>query len=292
MAPYVDALWTPPWWEFYGGGYRWHHGYWSRYIGFYGGIDYGYGYTGLGFDGGYWNNGQFYYNREVANVDTRVTPSVYKYSIANYTPFNRVSYNGGPGGVNRQPTARELAVRPAMRMASVTQQMQNARAAAADPRQFASVNYGHPAMTARTGPAAMPNRVSAGATHPVERQAPPNLGARSATGHAARFGEASRMARPEVPHGHRSITVERRAAAGGSHRQIAPRGHTVERAHAGAHMTRMARPPANAGFHGGSHGFGGGGHPFAGGGGGHGGGGAGGHGGGGGHGGHGGGHKG
>jgi hypothetical protein len=261
MAPYVGALWTPPWWEFYGAGYRWHHGYWGRYIGFYGAIDYGYGYTGLGFDGGYWNNGRFYYNRAVANVDPRVTPYVYRYSITNYTPFNRVSYNGGPGGVTRQATARELAVRSGMRMAPVAEQMQNARAAAMDPRQFASGNHGHPAMTTQTGPAAMPNRAAAGTPHAVERhQGTPNLSGRAAMGPGARFGGASRMERVPAQH----MPVEHRAAAGGFHREIAPHGHLAVRGHAGGHMTRVYRPPAQAGFHGGGHAFGGGGH-FAGG---------------------------
>jgi hypothetical protein len=257
IAPYLDALWTPPWWEFYGGIYRWHQGYWARYIGFYGGINYGFGYTGLGFDGGYWNNGQFYYNRAVANVDPRVTPNVYRYSIANYTPFNRVSYNGGPGGVNRQPTARELAVRPGMRMAPVAEQMRNARAAAMDPRQFASRNHGHPAMARLRGPAAMPNRAPAAA--PAER-----------TGDASRMERtpAQRMSggrpstfrteRAGIRQGHHPMRVERRAATGGFHREIAPRGHAVERAHAGADMTRAAQRPARAGFHSGGHAFGGG----------------------------------
>ena len=40
-----------------------HEGYWGPHVGFYGGIDYGFGYTGAGYAGGYWNNGAFYYNR-------------------------------------------------------------------------------------------------------------------------------------------------------------------------------------------------------------------------------------
>src|SRR6185312_10563520 len=72
LAPYVDALWTPPYWEFVGSRYRWHRGYWGTHIGFYGGIDYGFGYTGRGFYGGYWNNGRFAYNRAVTNVTVTV----------------------------------------------------------------------------------------------------------------------------------------------------------------------------------------------------------------------------
>jgi hypothetical protein len=68
MAPYVDALWTPPYWGFYDRRYRFHAGYWSRHIGFYGGINHGFGYTGLGYYGGYWNNFAFVYNGAVNNV--------------------------------------------------------------------------------------------------------------------------------------------------------------------------------------------------------------------------------
>src|ERR1700753_1060348 len=47
--PYVGALWTPGWWGGYGGGYFWHAGYWGRSIGYYGGINYGFGYFGTRF---------------------------------------------------------------------------------------------------------------------------------------------------------------------------------------------------------------------------------------------------
>ena len=80
-APYVDALWTPPYWGFVDGRYAWHHGYWGPHIGFYGGIDYGFGYTGHGYYGGYWNNGHVYYNRSVTNVNTTVVRNVYNYSV-------------------------------------------------------------------------------------------------------------------------------------------------------------------------------------------------------------------
>jgi len=46
LAPYVGALWTPSYWAYDDGHYGWHRGYWSTHIGYYGGIDYGYGYTG------------------------------------------------------------------------------------------------------------------------------------------------------------------------------------------------------------------------------------------------------
>lgn len=66
QPPYVNALWTPGWWgPGYGGGaYLWNAGYWGPYVGYYGGINYGFGYFGAGYYGGYWNRGTFFYNRE------------------------------------------------------------------------------------------------------------------------------------------------------------------------------------------------------------------------------------
>ena len=68
LAPYIGALWTPGYWGFMGGRYGWNGGYWGPYIGFYGGINYGYGYFGSGYEGGYWSRGAFYYNRSITRV--------------------------------------------------------------------------------------------------------------------------------------------------------------------------------------------------------------------------------
>ena len=53
-APFTGALWTPGYWAFARGRYNYFHGYWGPHIGFYGGVNYGYGYTGYGYRGGYW----------------------------------------------------------------------------------------------------------------------------------------------------------------------------------------------------------------------------------------------
>ena len=63
-APYTGALWTPGYWAYAPIGYYFNPGYWGLNIGYYGGINYGYGYFGQGFCGGYWNSGRFFYNRE------------------------------------------------------------------------------------------------------------------------------------------------------------------------------------------------------------------------------------
>src|ERR1700689_4833833 len=47
-APEVGFLWTPGYWGWHEGAFLWNAGYWGPNIGFYGGINYGYGYGGDG----------------------------------------------------------------------------------------------------------------------------------------------------------------------------------------------------------------------------------------------------
>ena len=100
--PAVGLLWTPGYWGWNNGAYLWHAGYWGPHVGFYGGINYGFGYTGTGFVGGYWHRGVFTYNRAVVNVGG-LHVAVYNRPVA----VNRasVSFNGGRGGSARPAVA-------------------------------------------------------------------------------------------------------------------------------------------------------------------------------------------
>src|SRR5271163_4912094 len=69
LAPQPGFLWTPAYWGWADGSYVFYDGYWGPQIGFYGGIGYGFGYFGVGFVGGRWDGGHFFYNRSVVNVD-------------------------------------------------------------------------------------------------------------------------------------------------------------------------------------------------------------------------------
>ena len=55
LAPEVGYLWTPAWWGWSGGAYLFHAGWWGPHVGFYGGISYGFGYFGHGYEGGRWD---------------------------------------------------------------------------------------------------------------------------------------------------------------------------------------------------------------------------------------------
>src|SRR5467141_3661875 len=98
LAPTPGFLWTPGYWGWGGGGYLWHAGYWGPHVGFYGGINYGFGYVGSGYYGGRWDRGHFAYNRSVNNVNVTIIHNTYNTRVVNRTT-TRVSYNGGNGGV-------------------------------------------------------------------------------------------------------------------------------------------------------------------------------------------------
>jgi hypothetical protein len=71
QPPELGFLFTPGYWEFVDGAYMWHHSYWGPHVGYYGGVNYGFGYPGDGFFGGRWEGGHFFYNREASNAGER-----------------------------------------------------------------------------------------------------------------------------------------------------------------------------------------------------------------------------
>ena len=80
------------------------------HIGFYGGINYGFGYIGIGFVGGYWNHDRYFYNRAVTNVNVTHITNVYTHNVVvNNIDNRRISYNGGPNGIRRMADPREAA---------------------------------------------------------------------------------------------------------------------------------------------------------------------------------------
>ncbi len=78
LPPSVGVLWTPGYWAFGGGAYLWHRGYWGSHVGYYGGLNYGYGYNGNGYWGGRWDGGHFRYNSAVNNLPAGRVHNVYR----------------------------------------------------------------------------------------------------------------------------------------------------------------------------------------------------------------------
>jgi hypothetical protein len=170
IAPEVGFFWTPAYWAWENDRFFFHEGYWGPEVGFYGGIDYGFGYFGHGYEGGRWDNGHFFYNRSVNNVNVTVVHNVYNTTIVNRTTVNRVSFNGGNGGRNERPTSREEAAARERRLAPVPAQREHVQAARSDRELRASSNHGKPPVAATEKPGAFRDRGAvpareAGAVH-------------------------------------------------------------------------------------------------------------------------------
>jgi hypothetical protein len=154
VAPAPGLLWTPGYWGWGGGVYIWHAGYWGPHVGFYGGINYGYGYGGVGFYGGEWRHGVFAYNTAVTNVNTTVIHNTYvNNTVINKTVINNnVSYNGGTGGTRAQPTAAERVAEREQHTPATSLQTQHEQTARGDRSMLASENHGRPAIAATAKP--------------------------------------------------------------------------------------------------------------------------------------------
>ena len=150
QAPEAGLLWTPGYWGWGDGVYVFHEGYWGPHVGFYGGVDYGFGYTGAGYAGGYWNNGAFFYNRSVNRVEN--VRNVYNKTVVNIT-VNHVSYNGGNGGVSARPTAEQQAAARDHHVPPTANQTSHVQSASGNRQLFESQNHGKPAIAATAKPA-------------------------------------------------------------------------------------------------------------------------------------------
>jgi hypothetical protein len=154
MPPEAGLLWTPAYWGWNGNGYVFNDGYWGTTVGFYGGISYGYGYGGEGYDGGRWQNDHFFYNRTVNNVNVTIVHNVYEAPAAHNNSGSHASFNGGNGGTNARPTAQDQAAAHQKHIPPVAAQVQHVQAARAQPELRASANHGKPPVAATPKPGA------------------------------------------------------------------------------------------------------------------------------------------
>ena len=172
--PNPGLLWTPCYWGYDGGVYVFHRGYWGERVGFYGGINYGYGYVGVGFVGGGWHEGHFRYNTAVVHVNETVIHNTYvdRTVIVNRS-VTRTSFNG-PGGVTARPRAEELAAAKQPHIQATSEQLSHQQAAASDKNQFARENGGHPTQTAVATPNRAPANVNGGRNLSTNPNGQPN----------------------------------------------------------------------------------------------------------------------
>jgi hypothetical protein len=152
LPPTVGLLWTPGYWGWRDGIYVWNAGYWGPHVGFYGGVNYGFGYGGVGYEGGRWDNGVFVYNRTVNNFGNVTITHVYEKTVIVEPGATRVSFNGGSGGTTVRPTQEEQAAAHEQHVAAVPSQLQHEHTASENKALLASENHGKPAIAATAKP--------------------------------------------------------------------------------------------------------------------------------------------
>jgi hypothetical protein len=210
--PQVGLLWTPGYWGWGGGAYLFHEGYWGPHVGFYGGVNYGFGYGGSGFWGGRWEGGHFAYNTAVMHVNTNIIHNTYvdNVHVNNGNVGVHISFNGGAGGIQARPNQQEQQWSHESHVAPTGEQQQHMTMAHSDHSNFASANGGHPQNAAiprvgaraenqqqRVGQGVRSGQMTAGETHNVEgREASINHQVR--TDRAANGGTMTSQERQQV----------------------------------------------------------------------------------------------
>jgi hypothetical protein len=233
VAPTFGWLWTPGYWGLIDAEYAWHEGYWGPHVGFYGGINYGFGYFGSGFVGGYWRDHDFYYNRSVTNVSNVSITNVYNRTVINNNSYGtRPSFNGR-NGVEARPTHGDLLAAREPHRALTAPQRSQLLSARTLPSSLASVNHGHPQIAATPRPGifrgqgVVPSRYAGGTSAPAR----PSLIDRS-------HGLSSNR-----DTSHYSQPMNARPQASASHERHAPNAPAQQ--HVGYAPNRVRAPAAN-----------------------------------------------
>jgi hypothetical protein len=233
--PEVGLLWTPGWWGWENGAYAFRPGYWGPHVGFYGGVNYGFGYGGDGFAGGRWEGGHFAYNTSVTNINRSIIHNTYNETVINRGGA-RVSFNG-PQGIHAAPTRDQLAAGQEHHVPPTANQVQHYQQAAQNRNLLASVNHGRPAIAATPRPG-----VFQGAGVVAARPAARRAGAAATTGHRDQGSSpsASRNAESQA----RGAPAERAAPA----RTVEPVARSASRpaAPAEARPAYQSRPASEA----------------------------------------------
>jgi hypothetical protein len=266
-APEPGLLWTPGYWGWNDGAYAWNGGYWGSQIGFYGGINYGFGYGGNGFYGGEWRGGTFFYNTAVMNVNTTVIRNVYVNRTVIVNSSSHVAFNGGRGGVAAHPTPEQESYAHERHTPPVAAQTQHEHAASQNRALFASTNHGRPAVaaTAKPGefsgrgvvaaraagapyhaPAMSPKEARASApagNHPAENRPEKGNTARESAPRAPESHTAKPATRAESPRPSKESRAENKPAPAPKARESAPR---APESHAAKPAPRAENPrPSN-----------------------------------------------
>ena len=225
MAPFSGALWTPGYWGWNNGTYLWNGGYWGLHVGYYGGVNYGFGYGGTGYYGGRWQGGVFQYNQAVTRVNTTIVRNTYNETVVNHAT-TRVSFNGGPGGIRAVPSAAERSQMSVHHVPPVSAQIHHVEAATSNRTLLASVNHGKPAMGATVRPVG------------------PAMGRGKAAGNSA---VSSNRPSPSSYHSTETGSAHTRSAGGSPSYEAPPStGAGVTHGSNASVQTKMPPPPSSA----------------------------------------------
>jgi WXXGXW repeat (2 copies) len=242
VAP-VGLLWTPGYWGWGGGLYAWHAGYWGPHVGFYGGINYGFGYGGVGFFGGEWRGGAFFYNRAVVNV-TNVHVNVYENRSVIVNNESHVAFNGGEGGVTAHATAQEEAWGREPHTAALSAQTEHEHAASLNKASFASNNHGRPEVAATSRPGEFNGRGVVKASNAGGEYQAPAMSPKEARGSSSPEGMKNNSTEAKGNNGFHSFTPPNKGSESGNSTrgsENASKGFTPPSNHNPA--------PANSSYH-------------------------------------------
>ena len=170
LPPQTGYDWTPGYWASTGSGYDWNPGYWGTQVGYYGGVNYGYGYYGNGYVGGRWYGHEYRYNRAVTRVNEHIR-NVYDDRTVVVNNYNRTAYNGG-NGIHAHPTAGQQSYARQRHVGMTAAQQRHVTAAVHDPNQRWNGNRTAPAIGHQPGvrPQTVHPQVHQQVTHPQVHQ--------------------------------------------------------------------------------------------------------------------------
>jgi hypothetical protein len=214
-------------------------GYWGPHVGFYGGINYGFGYGGVGFAGGEWRGGVFNYNRSVTNVNVTVIHNTYNQTVINNnTTINRTSFNGGTGGTRARPTAGEQAAEHEHHVQPTSMQREHEHTASTNREQLEAVNHGRPTVAASAKPGVFSGKDVVAARQHGNANRPPSANNASTNrpgGNTTASAKNNRSDRPPSAMNH---------GASGSNPRTTPSGNlnSVKSAQNGARANAPAAP--------------------------------------------------
>ena len=235
QAPQVGLLWTPGYWGWNAGFYNWNQGYWGQTVGYYGGINYGYGYYGSGYRGGRWQGHSFQYNTSVTNVNTSYIHNSYvdRGAYVNQNTISRTSYNGGPNGITARPSSAQLAVANQRHYPMTSAQTAHVAVAQQNRSYLATVNHGTPGQVSVAKPLAANNHPAGFTPVRAEDKVTPTQ-QRAATAPVERAAAV-----PQKP-----VTAPAQHAAARVEHAAAPAQHAAAPVQHAAAPVQHAAPPA------------------------------------------------